>query len=121
MVNYRQMLRLSQDPDISKRKMEQALHCSHHTIDAALAAAKAKGVSWPLDESITNRMLRDLLFHERGAGGVIYEEPDYQYIHAELAKAGVNLSMLHQEYCLFDPVANHDAIEKSIMTMGLLP
>ena len=28
-----------------------------------------------------------------------YAEPDYQYIHAELARPGVNLTILHQEYC----------------------
>ncbi len=44
LVNYRDMLRLSEDPNISKREMERVLHCSHHTIDEALAAAKAKGV-----------------------------------------------------------------------------
>ena len=49
LVNYRDMLRLSEDPNISKREMERVLRCSHHTIDEALAAAKAKGVRWPLD------------------------------------------------------------------------
>ena len=99
MVNYRDMLRLSEDPNISKREMERVLHCSHHTIDEALAAAKAKGIRWPLDESVTNAMLKDLLFPDRGVSGIVYEEPDYQYIHAELARPGVNLTILHQEYC----------------------
>ena len=44
-------------------------------------------------------MLKDLLFPERGASGIIYAEPDYHYIHAELARPGVNLTILHQEYC----------------------
>ena len=99
MVNYRDMLRLSEDPSISKREMERVLHCSHHTIDEVLAAAKAKGIRWPLDESVTNEMLKDLLFPDRGAGELVYEEPDYPYIHAELARPGVNLTILHQEYC----------------------
>ena len=94
MVNYRDMLRLSEDPNISKREMERVLHCSHHTIDEALAAAKAKGIRWPLDESVTNAMLKDLLFPDRGVSGIVYEEPDYQYIHAELARPGVNLTIL---------------------------
>ena len=98
-VNYREMLRLDADTNISKREMERVLHCSHHTIDEVLSAAEAKGVRWPLDESITNRILRDFLFPEKGAGGTIYKEPDYLYIHAELARPGVNLTLLHQEYC----------------------
>ena len=76
MVNYRDMLKLSEDPNISKREIERMLHCSHHTIDEALAAAKAKGVRWPLDESVTNAMLKDLLFPERGASGIIYRSAD---------------------------------------------
>ena len=99
MVNYREILRMGANPVFSKSKMEQVLHCSHHTIDETLAAAKAKGVRWPLDENVTNEMLKDLLFPDKGARGVVYEEPDCPYIHVELARPGVNLTILHQEYC----------------------
>ena len=44
MINYREILRLSDTPGFSKSKMEQVLHCSHHTIDEALASAKARTV-----------------------------------------------------------------------------
>ena len=76
MINYREILRMGANPVFSKSKMEQVLHCSHHTIDETLAAAKAKGVRWPLDENVTNEMLKDLLFPDKGARGVVYEEPD---------------------------------------------
>ena len=99
MINYREILRMGANPVFSKSKMEQVLHCSHHTIDETLAAAKAKGVRWPLDENVTNEMLKDLLFPDKGARGVVYEEPDCPYIHVELARPGVNMTILHQEYC----------------------
>ena len=58
MVNYREILRMGADPVLSKRKMKQVMHCSHHAIDETLVAAKAKGVRWPLDENVTNEMLK---------------------------------------------------------------
>ena len=99
MVNYHEILRMDADSVFSKSNIELVLHCSYHTIDDALSAAKAKVVHWLLDECVTNAMLKDLLFPDRGKSGIVYEEPDYQYIHAELAKLGVNLTIIQQEYC----------------------
>lgn len=62
MVDYREILRLSSDPENSQRRIELTLHSSRHSIREVQAAAKKAGIKWPLDESVSNEMLRDILF-----------------------------------------------------------
>ena len=99
MVDYLGILRMSSDPKNSKRGMERTLHCSRHTIQDVLDAAKKAGVTWPLDDGVTNEELRSILFPTRFAAETMYTAPDYAYIHRELAKPGVNLTLLWTEYC----------------------
>ena len=54
MVNYREILRLSSDPKNSQRSIELMLHSSHHTIRKVQDAAKAAGISWPLEDDVIN-------------------------------------------------------------------
>ena len=44
-------------------------------------------------------MLKEALFPEEGAATALYTQPDYPYIHKELARPGVNLTLLWTEYC----------------------
>ena len=99
MVDYLGILRMSSAPENTKRGMERALHCSRHTIQDVLDAAKDAGVTWPLDEDVTNEELRGILFPKRFAVESKYANPDYAYIHRELSKPGVNLTLLWTEYC----------------------
>ena len=99
MVDYREILRLSSDPKNGQRQIAAMVHSGRDTIREVQRAAKEAGVSWPLDESVTNEELRSVLFPTRFAAETIYATPDYAYIHAELAKPGVNLTLLWTEYC----------------------
>lgn len=65
MVNYREILRLSSDPKNSQRSIELMLHSSHHTIRKVQDAAKAAGISWPLEDDVTNEMLKEALCSRR--------------------------------------------------------
>lgn len=98
MVNYREILRLTSMGQ-SQRSVKSAVHCSDHTIRAVLAEAGRKGIQWPLDDDITNADLERLLFPDKYKSIHMYVEPDYQYIHRELAKPGVTLTLLWEEYC----------------------
>lgn len=99
MLDYRNILRVGADPEKSMRTMELELHSSHHTIRKVLDAAAKAGINWPLSEDCTNEMLMELLFPEEYQKTALYVLPDYPYIHAELARKGVNLTMLWEEYC----------------------
>lgn len=59
--NYREILRLTSEGR-SQRQIESSVHSSHQTISEVQNAAREKHVQWPLDESVTNEELRDILF-----------------------------------------------------------
>ena len=99
MLDYRNILRVAADPHKSMRIMELELRSSHHTIRKVLDAAGKAGIGWPLAESVTNEMLMELLFPEEYQKTALYVLPDYPYIHAELARKGVNMTLLWEEYC----------------------
>lgn len=51
------------------------------------------GITWPLEEAVTNKQPEASLFPERYALTSTYLEPDYTWIHSELAMRGVTLSI----------------------------
>lgn len=98
MTDYRSILRLHSQGH-SQRSMERELNCSRHTISEALVQAAAAGLKWPLEDDVTNEDIQETLFPGRYAYASPYTVPDYQYIHEELAKKGVTLTLLWEEYC----------------------
>lgn len=99
MLDCRNILRVSSDPNKSLRTKELELHSSHHTIRKVQEAAERAGITWPLPDTVTNEMLMEMLFPGEYQKTTLYVTPDYAYIHAELARPGTNLSMLWEEYC----------------------
>ncbi len=98
MTDYREILRLG-SLNYSQRSIAQAAGCSRNTVEKVLRTAKAKGVQWPLEDDVANRELEELLFPEKYRNASRYVEPDYSYIHRELAKPGVTMALLWEEYC----------------------
>lgn len=98
MVNYREILRLS-SLKYTQRQIAASVHNSRNTISDVIKLASDKGISWPLDDSYTNEALYLLLYPNRFDATNLRKEPDYSYIHKELARPGVNLTLLWTEYC----------------------
>ena len=97
MVDYREILRLL-SLKYNYSQIAEALHSSRNTIREVKKLADEKGISWPLEVELSNQRLYGLLYPERLDKVQVYMEPDYAYIHNELAKKGVNLTLLHEEY-----------------------
>lgn len=98
MVNYREILRLK-GLGYSQRQIASGARSSHHTVREALDLAERHGLSWPLNDDVTNEEIEHLFHPERHVAKGDYEEPDYAYIHNELARPGVTLTLLWNEYC----------------------
>lgn len=98
MTDYLKILRLDY-LDYSRRRIADCARCSRHTIRKVLEAASKANIHWPLDEDITNTELERILFPDKYQKNSTYVEPDYPYIHRELAKPGVTLTLLWEEYC----------------------
>ncbi len=97
MVNYKEILRLASE-GTSQRQIAVSVGHSRDTVSEFLDAAKKHNLTWPLEESVTNEQIEAMLFPERYSAVSMYLEPDYAYIHAELAKRGVTLTLLWNEY-----------------------
>lgn len=97
MTKYREILRLHSQ-GISNRSIATACQCSRNTVAEVLKEASVHTISWPLPEDITEGNLREILFPNR-QNVTNRKIPDSEYLHKELAKSGVTLSLLWSEYC----------------------
>lgn len=79
--------------------MERNKVASRETSKAVFEAADRLGICWPIDDDITNADLERMFFPDKYKNVCLYVEPDYPYIHRELAKPGVTLTLLWEEYC----------------------
>lgn len=98
MVNYREILRLN-SLKYTQRQIAASVHSSRNTVSDVIKLASEARLDWPLDDSHTNEVLYALLYPSRLEAINPRREPDYSYIHKELAKPGVNLTLLWTEYC----------------------
>lgn len=99
MVDYREILRLK-SLKYSQRQIAASVHSSRNTISEVIKLADKNNLSWPLDDQLTNEKLYSLLYPDRNRSSQSSrKEPDYSYIHKELARPGVNLTLLWTEYC----------------------
>jgi len=96
MTKYREILRLHSQ-GISSRAIAASLECSRNTIRAALARAAEEGIAWPLPDQMTERVLKQALFGKPSPNQK-FRMPDFEYIHQELARNGVTLTLLWREY-----------------------
>lgn len=97
MVDYREILRL-QSLGYNITQIAGSLHSSRNTVREVERLADEKGIRWPLGEEVTNPQLYVLLYPEQQEKANVYLEPDCAWIHRELAKKGVNLTLLWKEY-----------------------
>jgi transposase len=60
--------------------------------------ADEHNLSWPLETTLTDQALQTLFYPKR-TNQANRREPNCEYIHSELAKDGVTLTLLWSEYC----------------------
>lgn len=97
MTQYREILRLHSQ-GISQRNIAASCACSRNTVSKIIQRAEELGITWPLEKGLTDGELRQRLFAEV-AQPPSRKRPDCEYIHREMAKSGVTLSLLWNEYC----------------------
>ena len=97
MVDYREVLRLY-GQGISQRNIAVSCACSRHTVSAVLEKAEELKIDWSLVDNLSNGDLQQIMFPTKGQQAS-RRLPDCAEIHKELAKSGVTLSLLWNEYC----------------------
>jgi transposase len=98
MTKYREILRLNQQ-QLSSRSIAAFLGCSRNTVSKVLESAAKHGLTWPLPLDISDEDLEHLLFPERSLDSDRMP-PDFEYVHKELARNGVSMTLLWDEYCI---------------------
>lgn len=96
-TQYREILRLA-SLGLSGRSIAGSVSCSRNTVSEVLARAVKLGVEWPVPLEVGEADLRKLLFPEKEKE-TSSRTPDCEYIHRELAKPGVTMTLLWDEYC----------------------
>ena len=96
MTNYREILRLN-NLGILKKDIANSCECSRNTVAYVIKTAKEKEVKWEAAAQLGNNELSERLFPGNQKKPV-YKIPDWNYIHREMAKSGVTLSLLWEEY-----------------------
>ncbi|TEB05783.1 hypothetical protein Psch_02824 [Pelotomaculum schinkii] len=97
MTNYREILRLG-DLGINKQDIATACECSRNTVANVLKRAVDCGLDWKHVQDLSNKELSEKLFPPN-ALKANYKMPNYEYIHREMAKSSVTLTLLWVEYC----------------------
>ncbi len=96
-TQYREILRLA-SLGLSGRSIAGSVSCSRNTVSEVLARAVKLGMEWPVPLEVGEADLRKLLFPEKEKE-TSSRTPDCEYIHRELAKPGVTMTLLWDEYC----------------------
>jgi transposase len=94
--SIREILRLAFACHLSGRQIAQSLGLSRAAVQECLRRTKAAGLAWPLPTEIDDAALIDLLYKQTVPTS--RTKPDCEYIHRELKRKGVTLSLLWEEY-----------------------
>lgn len=98
MRQIREVLRLKWECGLSDRKTGQSLNLSRPAVAEYVQRASSAGLSWPLPATLDDARLETLLFPLAPVPVGLRRAPDYALIHRELARKGVTLMLLWEEY-----------------------
>ena len=101
MVNHKEILRLK-NLGLTHREIAEAAGCGRNTVTRILARAQEQKLHWQQAQSMSPQEVTQRLFPGEQKRPV-YKMPDYEWVHREMQKSGVTLSLLWVEYC--EPVS----------------
>lgn len=97
MRKLREVLRLKQECWLSNRQIASSCRIAHSVVGRYLKRAEAAGINWATAKQMDDTELERKLFNPSGKQ-ITGITPDWVYIHQELRKKNVTLTLLHQEY-----------------------
>lgn len=97
MTQYREILRLTA-LGLKQREIIESIGVAQKTIVKVQRQAREMRLQWPLDESMTDEVLEQMLFPKEPKTNSQKRMPDFDYIRKELMRNGVNKKLLWTEY-----------------------
>lgn len=98
MRKVREVLRLKHALAMSYREISEATGVSKTQVSEYVRRAEVAGLAWPLPDGLDDAALDQRLFPVAGDGGRARRAIDWPAIQIELARRGVTLALLWQEY-----------------------
>ena len=98
MRKIRDVLRYRHSAGLSLEAIARALKISKGVVSKYLRLASDAGLGWPLPDDLNDADLERLLYRQVAAREPTFVEPDYAWVHQELKKKGVTLTLLWEEY-----------------------
>jgi len=83
---------------LSRRSIAKTRRMSMESVCDVFDIADERGITWEQVEGITDDEVYRLFYPDKHVRESVFEEPDWGYVHKEMAKVGVNLRLLHDEY-----------------------
>lgn len=83
---------------MSRRKIAETRHMSMDSVCEVCDIAEECHITWGQVKDLTDEECYRLFFPTRNVHESVFAEPDWSYVHREMAKVGVNLRLLHDEY-----------------------
>lgn len=83
---------------MSRRSIAKIRHMSMESVCEVFGIADERGIRWADVEELNDEESCRLFCPDRGIRDSVFEDPGWDYVHKEMAKVGVNLRLLHDEY-----------------------
>lgn len=97
MTNYKEILRLH-SLGINNTRIAESIGCARSTVIVTLQKAAASALTWAAVKNLSTEEVARKLYPATTMGQQ-YKMPDYAWVHKEMQKSGVTLSLLWVEYC----------------------
>lgn len=97
MRKIKEVLRLHYEAGLSQAKIARVNHISRYTVQQYIMRFTAAGLSWPLDEKISEAVLESRLFPGKPDKSN-RQALDYGYLLKEIRRPDATLSVLWEEY-----------------------
>jgi len=102
MRKIKEVFRLKWQYGRSNKQIAQSCNIARSTVREYLRRAQTAGLSWPLDPSLHDTALEEMLF-PRIVPSSVRLLPAMEYLHRELSRKGVTLQLLWYEYKQANP------------------
>lgn len=104
-IQAKLILQLHYCDGLSGREICRTRHFGRNSVSETISIAKAKNITYESIRDLKEEEVYKLIYPDKYSAQDIYRKPDYEYVHNELAKTGVTLKLLWNEY--------NDACKKS--------
>ncbi|MED9828745.1 MAG: hypothetical protein UFX72_10775 [Adlercreutzia sp.] len=83
---------------LSRRMIAKTRRMSMESVCEVFDIAAERNIGWGDVREMADDEVYRLFYPERHVRESAFEEPDWEYVHKEMARVGVNLRLLHDEY-----------------------